>query len=86
MSAAWTIYENKALLLPDYDDLPLWGFIGKVDKEGKTDPSEYKYYLFRHMHFDILYNNDRVIETEQIMMQSLMLPRISTSMLRSCIQ
>ncbi|KAL1536848.1 Cellular adhesion and filamentous growth protein [Salvia divinorum] len=24
-----------------YDDLPIWGFIGKVDKEGKTVPSEY---------------------------------------------
>ncbi|RWW82412.1 hypothetical protein BHE74_00009140 [Ensete ventricosum] len=44
-----------------YDDLPIWGFIGKVDKEGK-DLSEYKYYLYRHIHFDILYNNDRVVE------------------------
>ena len=45
-----------------YDDLPIWGFIGKVDKEGKIDPSEYKYYLYRHIHFDVFYNNDRVIE------------------------
>ncbi|CAL9054776.1 transmembrane 9 superfamily member 3 [Musa acuminata AAA Group] len=44
-----------------YDDLPIWGFIGKVDKEGK-DLSNDKYYLYRHIHFDILYNNDRVIE------------------------
>ncbi|RRT69472.1 hypothetical protein B296_00037337, partial [Ensete ventricosum] len=44
-----------------YDDLPIWGFIGKVDKEGK-DLSKYKYYLYRHIHFDILYNNDRVVE------------------------
>ncbi|THU53251.1 hypothetical protein C4D60_Mb10t12470 [Musa balbisiana] len=44
-----------------YDDLPIWGFIGKVDKEGK-DVSEYKYYLYRHIHFDILYNSDHVIE------------------------
>lgn len=44
-----------------YDDLPIWGFIGKVDKEGK-DPSEYRYYLYKHIHFDILYNKDRVIE------------------------
>lgn len=44
-----------------YDDLPIWGFIGKVDKEGK-DPSEYKYYLYKHIHFDILHNKDRVIE------------------------
>lgn len=45
-----------------YDDLPIWGFIGKVEKEGKTDPSEYRYFLFKHIQFDILYNKDRVIE------------------------
>ena len=45
-----------------YDDLPIWGFLGKVDKEGKLDPSEYKYYLCKHIHFDIFYNKDRVIE------------------------
>ncbi|XP_049355108.1 transmembrane 9 superfamily member 4-like [Solanum verrucosum] len=45
-----------------YDDLPIWGFLGKVDKEGKTDPSEYKYYLFKYIHFEIFYNNDRVVE------------------------
>ncbi|XP_072991309.1 transmembrane 9 superfamily member 3 [Typha latifolia] len=47
-----------------YDDLPVWGFIGKVEKEGKTDPSEFKYYLYKHLQFEILYNNDRVIEIE----------------------
>ncbi|KAH0910278.1 hypothetical protein HID58_033599 [Brassica napus] len=25
-----------------YDDLPIWGFIGKVDKDGKSDPIEFK--------------------------------------------
>lgn len=45
-----------------YDDLPIWGFIGKVDKEGKTDPSEYKYFLYKHIQFDVQYNKDRVIE------------------------
>ncbi|CAL9173117.1 transmembrane 9 superfamily member 3-like [Musa acuminata AAA Group] len=44
-----------------FDDLPIWGFIGKVDKEGK-DLGDYKYYLYRHIHFDVLYNGDRVIE------------------------
>ncbi|RWR75136.1 transmembrane 9 superfamily member 3-like protein isoform X1 [Cinnamomum micranthum f. kanehirae] len=44
-----------------YDDLPIWGFIGKVDKEGKA-PSEYKYFLYKHIHFEILYNKDRIIE------------------------
>jgi len=45
-----------------YDDLPIWGFLGKVDKEGKADPSDYKYYLFKHLHFEVLYNKDCVIE------------------------
>ncbi|KAF2316652.1 hypothetical protein GH714_041993 [Hevea brasiliensis] len=45
-----------------YDDLPIWGFIGKVDKQGKTDPSEYKYFLYKHIQLDVLYNKDRVIE------------------------
>ncbi|KAG5007477.1 hypothetical protein JHK85_026019 [Glycine max] len=44
-----------------YDDLPIWGFIGKVDKEGK-DPSDYRYFLYKHIHFDVFYNKDRVIE------------------------
>lgn len=44
-----------------YDDLPLWGFIGKVEKEGK-EPSEYRYFLYKHIQFNIFYNKDRVIE------------------------
>ncbi|XP_039134869.1 transmembrane 9 superfamily member 2-like [Dioscorea cayenensis subsp. rotundata] len=44
-----------------YDDLPFWGFLGKVEKD-KLDPSEYKYLLYKHVHFDIYYNDDRVIE------------------------
>lgn len=44
-----------------YDDLPFWGFLGKVEKDN-LDPSEYKYLLFKHIHFDIFYNDDRVIE------------------------
>ncbi|KAJ9152982.1 hypothetical protein P3X46_026479 [Hevea brasiliensis] len=46
----------------NYDDLPIWGFIGKVDMEGKSDPSEYKYFLYEHIQFDVLYNKDCVIE------------------------
>lgn len=44
-----------------YDDLPLWGFLGKVDRD-KLDQSEAKYLLFKHIHFEILYNGNRVIE------------------------
>lgn len=39
-----------------YDDLPLWGFIGKVEK---TVPP--KYFLFTHVHFDIAWNDENVI-------------------------
>ena len=46
-----------------YDDLPIWGFIGKIEKIlHPGDRTEYKYYLFTHIHFDILYNGNRVIE------------------------
>eukprot|EP00958_Prasinococcus_capsulatus_P021371 scaffold2900_cov330-Prasinococcus_capsulatus_cf.AAC.4 len=44
------------------DDLPLWGFIGKVEKIIHASDSELRYYLFTHLHFDISYNEDRVIE------------------------
>ncbi|XP_064961301.1 transmembrane 9 superfamily member 3-like [Musa acuminata AAA Group] len=44
-----------------YDDLPLWGFLGKM-KGVKTDSGKDKYFLFKHIHFNILYNDDRVIE------------------------
>eukprot|EP00243_Klebsormidium_subtile_P001828 TRINITY_DN1341_c0_g1_i1.p1 TRINITY_DN1341_c0_g1~~TRINITY_DN1341_c0_g1_i1.p1 ORF type:complete len:603 (-),score=198.88 TRINITY_DN1341_c0_g1_i1:363-2171(-) len=42
-----------------YDDLPIWGFIGKIDPPDEKDA---RYYLFTHVHFDIQYNKDRVIE------------------------
>jgi len=43
-----------------YDDLPLWGFLGKLDTDKEHGSG--KYLLFKHTHFDIMYNNDRVIE------------------------
>lgn len=43
-----------------YDDLPIWGFIGKVEKAPGSE--EHKYYIFTHVHFDINYNKDKVIE------------------------
>ncbi|XP_074564264.1 transmembrane 9 superfamily member 2-like [Curcuma longa] len=43
-----------------YDDLPVWGFLGKIEKD-KTESSDDKYLLFRHIRFDIQYNHDRVI-------------------------
>lgn len=46
-----------------YDDLPLWGFIGKVEVENMSLSEEgIKYYLFTHLLFDALYNGNQVIE------------------------
>ncbi|XP_028793508.1 transmembrane 9 superfamily member 2-like [Neltuma alba] len=44
-----------------YDDLPAWSFIGRVHQEGE-DPSDKKYYMYKHIHFTIFCNKDRVIE------------------------
>ncbi|KAJ9558959.1 LOW QUALITY PROTEIN: hypothetical protein OSB04_013573, partial [Centaurea solstitialis] len=46
-----------------YDDLPLWGFTGKMEEENWTgDGNGPKYYVFKHVQFDALYNDDRIIE------------------------
>lgn len=46
-----------------YDDLPIWGFIGKTEKLMKPGEKPLlRFYLFTHIHFDILYNDNRVIE------------------------
>ncbi|KAI8462639.1 MAG: EMP/nonaspanin domain family protein [Monoraphidium minutum] len=48
-------------------DLPVWGFVGKVEQSepsAKDDGKEPEplLYLFTHFHFDIAYNDDQVIE------------------------
>ena len=47
-----------------YDDLPLWGFIGKVEKVlgGGSSKLQLRYFLFTHVHFDVAFNGDSVIE------------------------
>jgi hypothetical protein len=40
------------------DDLPVRGFIGAPDDTSSSNP---RYFLFKHHHFKILYNEDRVI-------------------------
>lgn len=46
-----------------YDDLPIWGFVGKVENVKKPGGLlDTQYYLFTHVHFDIMYNEDRIIE------------------------
>ena len=50
-----------------YDDLPIWGFLGKLEKTPAqgAEQAATKYFLFTHIHFDILYNKDRVIQVRQ---------------------
>ena len=45
-----------------YDDLPIWGFIGKMEKLLLAHGTDHRYYLFTHVHFDIAFNGDRIIE------------------------
>ncbi|GKU93832.1 hypothetical protein SLEP1_g7395 [Rubroshorea leprosula] len=45
-----------------YDDLPFWGFIGKIEESWRLDNAILRYYLFKHVQFDVLYNGDRVVE------------------------
>ncbi|XP_049403846.1 transmembrane 9 superfamily member 2-like [Solanum stenotomum] len=46
-----------------YDELPVWGLIGRVENREETEDTKYyKYFLYKHIHFDIHYNMDRVIE------------------------
>lgn len=45
-----------------YDDLPLHGFIGTVDYTNRGQAGQEKtYYLFLHLNFHILYNDDKII-------------------------
>lgn len=45
-----------------FDDLPVWGFVGKVEHRGPPAKREPHYYLYSHFHFDLAYNGARVIE------------------------
>lgn len=46
-----------------YDDLPLWGFIGKIEEFGiSINDTGPQYYLFKNIQFDIFYNENNVIE------------------------
>ncbi|KAK9127770.1 hypothetical protein Syun_016567 [Stephania yunnanensis] len=45
-----------------YDNLPLWGNIGKVEGFYLPNKPNPRYYLFTHVKFDVLYNENQVIE------------------------
>ncbi|MED6154995.1 Transmembrane 9 superfamily member 4 [Stylosanthes scabra] len=62
------VAQFRAAILKDYffqmyyDDLPIWGFLGRFENNDQDDTAGAKVYLFRHTHFEILYNKDRVID------------------------
>jgi hypothetical protein len=45
-----------------YDDLPMYGFVGKAEKIMHTSSADLRYYLFTHTHFEIRYNGNNVIQ------------------------
>jgi transmembrane 9 superfamily protein 3 len=45
-----------------YDDIPIWSFIGKTEKENRNGKDHIFYYLSLHMHFDTVYNGNRVVD------------------------
>ncbi|GMI81678.1 hypothetical protein like AT1G08350 [Hibiscus trionum] len=50
-----------------YDDLPFWGFVGKIEDYSWTlEDKSPKYFLFKHVQFDVLYNGNHVIEVHAI--------------------
>lgn len=53
------------------DDLPVWGFVGKTERNKQQatgaaaaghQQSDLRFFLFTHFHFDIAYNDSNVIE------------------------
>lgn len=49
------------------DDVPVWGFIGKVEKVDhgvRNVHTQYSYFLFTHFHFEISYNEDRIVSID----------------------
>ncbi|KAJ0237782.1 Transmembrane 9 superfamily member 5 [Hirschfeldia incana] len=53
-----------------YDDLPLWGFVGKLERDYSGHAGEEenaKYYIFSHLNFNVLYNAaDEVIAIQSL--------------------
>lgn len=49
------------------DDLAFCGFIGKIEEDTWTsNQTLFKYYLFKHIHFDVLYGGNQVIEVHAL--------------------
>nr|XP_043613335.1 transmembrane 9 superfamily member 2-like [Erigeron canadensis]XP_043613336.1 transmembrane 9 superfamily member 2-like [Erigeron canadensis] len=57
-----SVIEKDYYIQLHYDDLPIWGFIGTVQRD-YTDPKiGIQYFLFKHFDFEVHYNKDRVVE------------------------
>ncbi|CAI5479695.1 unnamed protein product [Closterium sp. Yama58-4] len=62
------VLKFRDAVLNDYyfqmylDDLPIWGFIGMADTLSDTYDTNQQISIFTHIHFNVWYNNDRVVE------------------------
>ncbi|XAR60135.1 hypothetical protein NMG60_11033387 [Bertholletia excelsa] len=57
------VITNEYYFQMDCDDLPFWGFIGKMEEESwAIDRKGPEYYLFRHVQFNVFYNANQIIE------------------------
>ncbi|KAL0534298.1 hypothetical protein IC582_028587 [Cucumis melo] len=46
-----------------WDDLPVWGFVGKIDEQSwSLDKQGPKYFLFTHIQFDVSFNGNQIVE------------------------
>ena len=45
-----------------FDDLPIWGFIGRTGRQQGPDTNELRYFIMNNIQFEIHYNEDRVIK------------------------
>ena len=64
MTPLWSLFKTLSmpviLLQMFFDDLPIWGFVGKVEKIAFRN-NQLQYFLFTHFHFEVRYNGDRII-------------------------
>ena len=45
-----------------YDDLPIWGFIGRLEPAKTGTQEQQQYFIYTHVQFEVAYNGDRIIE------------------------
>jgi Endomembrane protein 70 len=45
-----------------YDDLPIYGFVGKTEKILHAASADLRHYLYTHTHFEVHYNGNNIIQ------------------------